>query len=135
LRRSLGAAAGLAALGAAGAGVTVLALDHNEKGSEVASASKNTSVLRGLCDTVALAVAGNATAAEKLFDERWHGPVHDLAQTVSDDQGAAADRLRRADASVETAFDSDADQVTRHLRKLPDAVRQTFGAPGPSCPP
>lgn len=85
-----------------------------------------------LCESLSLATDGDVTGAQRVFEDRVHGPLHDLAADVQEvDRGAAADLLVAKNA-VEQRFEATPEQagVTKDLRSLSEAVGRSVEALG-----
>ena len=106
-------------------------------GEEDATTSDRYSgMTQGLCEVVDEAGAKGLGAAEQVFYDTVHGPLHDLAAEV-----AAADRdvaagLLEAKQAAEAGLAARTGATTRSLAQLVDAAGRaldTIGHPPPSC--
>lgn len=87
-----------------------------------------------LCAVLAAANAGDVAAANAGFD---HGPLHELAEGVTDiDRGVAADLLEAKEA-VESALAEDSTdpaEAAALVLDLTEATRAAYGAAGEPVP-
>ncbi len=83
-----------------------------------------------LCSAVAGLEAGNVDAAERLFTDRVHGPLHTLAaQTAAADRQAAA-RLLEAKQAVERSLPARSTELAGDLRSLAGRTRAALTVVG-----
>lgn len=88
-------------------------------------------LLADTCETLDLAGDGDVKGAERVFENRVHGPLHDLAAEVEDvDRDVTADLLV-AKNDVEEALKSlEEGGLTNRLRSLGDAVSRSIASLG-----
>ena len=78
--------------------------------------------IRALC--VARDAAGDVAAARSAFEDRAHGPLHDIAAAIEDDDRDLAARLLVAKQAVEAdlTVSRDPEQLADDLDRLVDAT-------------
>ena len=93
---------------------------------------------RGLCDALLEAERGDVAAASRVFQDRVHAYLHDLARRLSDFDRVAAGELLEAKQRLEAALrDGSGAETVRDLilglqRELADAARAA-GLPQHAC--
>lgn len=91
-----------------------------------------------LCAALTAAAGGDLGTARASFQDRVHGPLHDLAAAATETDRAAAARLLEAKQRVEAALASNGDSLATDLAALAPTVRAALvaiGEPEPDpCP-
>ena len=103
-----------------------------EEGAD-ASTGRYGGTYEALCQASEAARQGDAEAAERLFFDRAHQPLHQLAAEVSDVDRTVAARLHEAKAATEAAVNGDGDAEV--LARLTGATRAALEATGHPTPP
>ena len=137
-RRLLLAGAGVAALVVAAVAVWGEAPGTSPSRTTTATVSPAGAVHERLCRAMADAAAGDLGTARSAFQDRVHGPLHDVAAAAAEVDRSAAARLLEAKQQVEAALATNADSLAADLAALAPTVRAAVvatGQPAPSpCP-
>ncbi|HEV2071778.1 MAG TPA: hypothetical protein VGR26_18490 [Acidimicrobiales bacterium] len=88
---------------------------------------------QALCQASEAARRGDAEAAERVFFDRAHQPLHQLAAEVSDIDRTVAARLHEAKAATEAGLNGD--DNAEALARLTDATRASLEAIDHPTPP
>ncbi|MBW3548955.1 MAG: hypothetical protein KY452_12610 [Actinobacteria bacterium] len=91
------------------------------------------STYEALCQASEAARQGDAEAAERVFFDRAHQPLHQLAAEVSDIDRTVAARLHEAKAATEAGLNGD--DNAEALARLTDATRASLEAIDHPTPP
>lgn len=135
-RRLLVAGAGVGALVVAA--VAVFGKAPGRPPTPVGATRSTTQVHDRLCAVLRDAVRGDLQVARASFQDRVHGPLHDVAATAAKTDRAAAARLLEAKQRVEAALATNSDSLAASLGALAPTVRVALVAAGepepPACP-
>ena len=85
------------------------------------------SMYASLCDAHQLASVGDASGARTAFVDGAHGPLHQLAADVSEeDRGVAAQLLESKEATEQSMQAQDSTPVAKALSALISATRKSI---------
>lgn len=131
----------LAGAGVAAVVVAAVAVFGEAPGTPVPSTAATSSPQRvhdRLCAALTAADGGDLATARATFQDRVHGPLHDIAAAAAETDRAAAARLLEAKQRVEASLATNADSLAGDLAGLAPTVRAALvatGRPGPpTCP-
>lgn len=134
-RRLLLAGAAVAAVMVAAVAVWGEAPGGSPSSTTAAAASLPAgSVHERLCRVVSAAAGGDLRAARNAFQDRVHGPLHDLAAAAAEADRSAAARLLEAKQRVEADLATNADSLAADLAALAPTVRAALVATGQPAP-
>lgn len=121
--------------------LAVLLVACGEQGSEVPTAGDDTStapvdgtrLVAALCDTQQL--AHDPEEAARAFETGAHGPLHELAASVTETDRGVAAQLHEAKQRAESALASgDGDDIDSTVASLTEATRTSLELLGQSPP-
>ena len=88
----------------------------------------------GLCAAATAARAGDATEARRIFFDRAHDPLHELAAAVGEQDRSAAARLLEAKEAVEAGLETGGADLADDLDQLVVATGAALVANGDAQP-
>lgn len=92
-------------------------------------------VLDATCRVLALADRGEVRAAEDLFLDRVHEPIHDLARRASEaGHRSEAARLLEAKNAIESSATGPTSAAAEQLVTATRSTLRTLGEPASPCP-
>lgn len=127
----------LAVAGVAAVVVVAVAVFGEGSGAPARSAvttSASGQVHDQVCAALTAAAKGDLDTARATFQDRVHGPLHDIAATAADTDRAASARLLEAKQRVEAALATNGDSLRTDLAALAPTVRDALVATGDSEP-
>ncbi len=103
--------------------------------SEAASpAATSAAAHSGVCQALTLAKVGDIGQARRVFSNRSHQALHDLAAAVEERSRAASARLLEAKARVESGLERQAVSLPNDLAELGVATARAIEATGAPVP-
>lgn len=92
-------------------------------------------VLDATCRVLALADRGEVEAAEDVFLDQVHEPIHDLARRASEaDHRSEAARLLEAKNAIESSATGPTSAAAQQLVAATRSTLRTLGEPASPCP-
>lgn len=88
----------------------------------------------GLCSARLAAASGDVSGARRIFFDRSHQPLHELAAQAADRDRAAAARLLEAKEAAEAGFERASPRLVSELNQLLDAAAVAIDAVGEPVP-